>query len=58
MAEDEEKEKKGMLGEIRISKDTEGHSVIRVGTLEMASAVKKALSDDKGVTSQSPRPEP
>jgi len=48
MAED--KEKKGTLGEVRISIDAEGHSVIRVGTPEMASAVKKALSNDKGVT--------
>ena len=48
MAED--KEKKGTLGEVKISTDTEGHSVVRVGTLEMASAVKTALSNDKGVT--------
>lgn len=40
----------GTLGEIRITVDTEGHSVIRVGTYEMESAVKEALSNDTGVT--------
>ena len=43
-------ENEGMLGEIRITKDTEGHSVIRVGTAEMEKAVKEAISNEEGVT--------
>ena len=40
----------GMLGEIRITKDTKGHSVIRVGTAEMEKAVKEAIGNEEGVT--------
>ena len=43
-------ENTGTRGDIRITEDEEGHSVIRVGTEEMVGAVKKAVSNEKGVT--------
>ena len=43
-------ENTGTRGDIRITEDTRGLSVIRVGTMEMKEAVRKAISNEKGVT--------
>jgi hypothetical protein len=46
----DEKEKEEAFGEVKVYTDEEGHSVMRVGTPELESAVRKALTNDKGVT--------
>ena len=47
---EDKKDETGLLGEIRVLINKEDQSIIRVGTVEMADAVKAALKNEVGVS--------